>query len=230
MERIDKLQYTTSVSSTVAEGRATNLFYTGPAEFLCREVAAYFGATNPWTILFGEYVDGYKRMDYPQRALPAMRIYNTSFTKSFDSWFIEGDIICDVMFPPNLRRQETQQLPDTVCAAILQQFRDPNFFLAICDKVPGLNELGKTVSVDKGLAFDWNDDLAPLTEITLNFRIDLRQWDEYLESDNRTKSSPFERTLEDLQQIAVTIKALREQDLYDSEAVTVQLDVNTTGE
>lgn len=228
MERIDKLDYLPA--SGIPEGIATNLFATGPAEFLCKEVSLWFRTHAPWTVLFGEFIDGYKRMDYPMRALPAMRIYNNSFTKSFDSWFIEGDLICDVMFPPNIRRQETQQLPDTVCAAVLQQFRDPEFFTTLCDKVPGLNELGKTVSVDKALAFDWNDDLAPLTEITLNFRIDLRQWDDYLESDNRTKTSPFERTLEDLELIAVTIKALRDEDIQDPESVTSTLEVITIGE
>lgn len=228
MERIDKLVY--SAASGLDEGIATNLFFTGPAEFLCREVSSWFSSHTPWTTLFGDYIDGYKRMDYPTRALPVMRIYNNSFTKSFDSWFIEGDLVCDVIFPPNIRRQETQQLPDTVCAAVLQQFRDPAFFTTLCDKVPGLNELGKTVNVDKALAFDWNDDLAPLTEITLNFRIDLREWDNYLETDNRTKTSPFERTLEDLELIAATIKALRDTDLEDPEAPSVQLEVNTTGD
>ena len=100
----------------------------------------------------------------------------------------------------------------------------------MCDRVPGLNELGKTVNVDKSLCFDWNEDLAPLTEITLNFRIDLREWDAYVESDDRTKGTPFERTLGDLELIAATINGLKENELEDPDTVELSLEVPTTEE
>jgi hypothetical protein len=156
-------------------------------------------------------------MDYSMRALPAMRIYNNTYVKSFDSWFVEGDLVVDLIFPPNLRRKDTQQIPDSITAALMQQFRRPEFFVALNEVTPGLNELGKRFDVDKALAFEWGEDLVPLTQITLNFRIDLRQWDLYLESDNRTKDNPFERTLGDLQQIVSTIRALRDDAETDIE-------------
>lgn len=210
MERIEKLVYKEAEYSSTVEGIETNLYLTGPAEFLCKKVAEKLLEIEVWRKLFGEFIDPYKRMDYPIRSLPAMRIYNNSYVKQFESWFIDGDLVCDLIFPANIRRIETQQIPDTITAALLQQFRRPGFFNALCEVTPGLNELGKRFDVDKSLAFEWEDNLVPLTQVSINFRIDLRQWDLYLESDNRTKDEPFSRPLGDLEEIFTTIKGLRD--------------------
>lgn len=215
MEKIDKLEYKPAQFPSTIEGEETNLFLTGPAEFLCKSVTDALLQIDVWKKIFGDYIDPYKRMDYPIRALPALRVYNNNFVKEFESWFIVGDIICDLIFPANIRRKETEQLPDSITAALLQQFRSPTFFQGICDITPGLNELGKRFDVDKSLAFEWEDGLVPLTQVSLNFRIDLRQWDLYLESDNRTKETPFERPLGNLEQIVTTIQGLRDDDSVD---------------
>lgn len=211
-ERLDSFEIKPAEFPSTMEGQENSLFLTGPAEFLCAEVAKALLNLPVWKSIFGEFIDPYKRMDYPIRALPALRIYNNSFVKTFDSWFIEGDLISDIIFPANIRRKELQQLPDSITAALLQQFRSPSFFGGVTAVVPGLNELGKRFSVDKSLAFEWGDDLVPLTQVTLNFRMDLRQWDLYLEEDNRTKDLPFERTLGDLTRIVTTIQGLRDED------------------
>lgn len=223
MERIDRLSYKDAEFSSTVEGKEGELFITGPAEFLCQVVADELREKVVWRKVFGEFIDGYKRMDYPMRALPAVRIYNNSFRKGGESWYIEGDLVADIIFPANLRRRELQQLPDTVSAAMVQQFRAPAWFKTLYDKVPGLNELGKIVNVDKSLAFEWGDSLVPLTQIELNFRIDLKVWDLYLESDNRTKDLPFERTLGDLEKIVSKIEALRDDNEKELE---VDLDQN----
>lgn len=222
MERIERIVYQTPEKPSTIEGKETTLWLTGPAEYLCAEVAKNLTATEPWQKLFGEYIDPYKRMDYPFRALPALRIYNNDYSKQFESWFVEGDLTCDLIFPASIRRKETEQLPDSITAALLQQFRRPGFFDALCDKVPGLNELGKRFSVDKSLAFEFGEELVPLTQMTVNFRIDLRKWDEYLESDNRTKDEPFSRPLGDLEQIVATIQGLRDDESVDVEVESDQ--------
>lgn len=209
-ERIDEISYKKAELDSTVEGTETTLWATGPAEFICKEIAASLLKDDVWKALFGEYVDGYKRMDYPIRGLPALRIYNNDYVKSFDSWFIEGDIVCDLIFPASIRRAETEQLPDSITAALLQQFRRPSFFEDLCSRIPGLNELGKRFNVDKSLAFEWEEQEVPLTQINVNFRLDLRAWDLYLESDNRTKDDPFVRTLGDLKKIVSTIQALRD--------------------
>jgi hypothetical protein len=202
-ERIDQIQYT-------KESPGTTLFLDGPTEFLVASVVDQIKIIPQWKSIFGQFIDGYRRMDYPERSLPAMRVYNELYTKTFDSWFIEGDLKCDVIWPASIRRPETQQLPDTISAALLQQFRATPLFNAVSGLVPGLNELGKTFGVDKSLGFEWNDKVVPLTQITVNFRLDLRQWDLYLEASLRTKDDPFEETLGNLNRIAGTIQALRE--------------------
>jgi hypothetical protein len=182
------------------------LFISGPAEYLCAHIASELSLVPQWFSVFNEYIDGYKRMDYPVRALPALRIYNEEYVKTFESWFIEGDILLDVIWPATLRREDTQKIPDFVSSALLQQFRRVTFFTQLCSKIPGLNELGKTFSVDKGLGFEWEDTYVPLTQIKANFKIDLREWDLFLENDSRTKDEPFARTLRQLESISTEIR------------------------
>lgn len=209
-ERIDEIQYTTPSGDSTKEPFET-FFLTGPGEFLCLEIARLLKTDPVWLKLFGDAIDGYKRMDYAMRNLPAMRIYNDEYKKEYESWWITGSVKIDLIFPANIRRNETQQIPDTVSAALVQQFRRPSFFQAVCATVPGLNELGKTVYCDKALAFEWQEDmLVPLVQCVLNFRLDLRAWDDYMESDYRTKDEPFDRPLGDLEQIATYIQALRD--------------------
>jgi hypothetical protein len=186
----------------------TKLFLEGPAEYLCAALAAALLAVPEWKKFFGEYIDPYKRMDYPLRGLPALRLYNNTYAKESESWWIDGDIVMDLIFPLSIRRKELDQLPGTVASALLQQFRRPSFFRAVAEKVPGLNELGKRFLVDKSLAFELGEnEEVPLTQVTVNFRLDLRAWDLYLESEGRTKDEPFEVTLGDLRDILNEITA-----------------------
>lgn len=219
MQRIDSIVYQPAAT---AEGQETTLFLTGPAEFLCYEIAEHLKADPVWAVVFADNIDSYKRMDYSIRSLPALRVYNNTYTKEFESWFLNGEIICDLIFPANIRRRETQQLPDSLTAALMQQFRRPTFFEAMCEKVPGLNELGKRFDVDKSLAFEWEDEIIPLTQMTVNFRIDLRQWDNYLEFDNRTKADPFIRTLDDLERMVTSIR------VNEDEGIEIDVDQDLT--
>lgn len=222
---------------------ATNPFLDGPGEYLVKTIAQKIVLVPQFSTVFGDFIDSYMRMDYGIRNLPALRIYNKTFTKEFESWFINGEILMDCIWPANIRREETQQLPDMISAALLQQFRRITFMgdveTATQDEdaalegyktigVPGLNELGKRFSVDKSLGFETSDNhVVPLTQITLNFRIDLRQWDEYLEENDRTVDDPFDITLGDLQQVVTNIQGLRDD---DSVSVEVGIDQTITDE
>lgn len=204
-ERIDNLQ--TDPDSLPEQDSP---FFSGPAEFLVNEIARQIRAVPQWVKIFGEFIDPYKRMDYQFRNLPALRIYNDQATKEFESWFIDGDIKADTLLPAALRRNELQQVQDSLAMALLQQFRRPQFFETMAAKVPGLNMLGSRFSVDKSLGFEWEETECPLTQITINFRLDLRIWDDYLTRTNRTKDSPYEAILGNLERIASTIKGLKE--------------------
>ena len=208
MERIEKLKRD-------EDNHAANTFFDGPGEFLVEALVKELREVREFKEIFGDSIDGYKRMDYSIRELPAIRVYNDEGLKEFESWFITGDLTLDLIYPPSIRRVELERIPDTLCAAVLQQFRRTQFFNKISDSVPGLNELGKRLKYNKALWFVWNDDMVPLTQITVNFRVDLRKWDDYLEDTYRTKESPFEKTLENLRHISTTIAALRDDATTD---------------
>lgn len=190
-----------------------NPFINSPAEFLSKIISLELKKDVIFTKIFGDYIDAYPRDDYPVRALPALRIYDKGYRKEYDSWFINGNMYIDLILPSNLRRYENQEVADVLSAALLQQFRRPSFFTALCGKIPGLNELGKTFEVDKDLAFVWEKNQVPLTQIKANFRIDIREWDAFLESDDRTKDEPFKRTLGDLNTLAGIIQGMRETEV-----------------
>lgn len=219
-----------------------NPFLDGPTEYLVKTVVRELKKYKVWTSLFGDFMDPYKRMDYSMRNFPAMRIYNDGYIKPHESWFIDGDLTVDLIWPPGIRRTELQQIPDTVAAAVVQQFRRPSFFDAVefainTDEnaveddgfrtvgVPGLNELGKRVTVDKSLAYDLgNDQYAPLTQLEVNFRVDLREWDDYLEEQNRTKDEPFVQTLGDLERIAGRIVGVNDDGEFVTDIGSIQTD------
>lgn len=222
-ERIDKVIY--QKDRTGAEVKGTP-FFNGPAEFLVQEIVRQLLIVPQWATIFGDNIDAYRRMDYSMRALPALRIYNNTATKESESWFVNGDIKADIIFPASVRRDELQQLQDTVSSALMQQFRRPEFFDTMSLTVPGLNELGKIFSWDKSLGFEWEDAQVPLTQITINFRLDLRIWDQYLEDTYRTKDTPFEASLRNLEEIVTTIEALRDDGTTE---LTIGIDQPITG-
>lgn len=187
------------------------LFLDGPGEFLTKSVARAIREECHFKQVFGESVVDYDREDFSIRELPALRVYNMDYSKKQESHYIEGELKVDVILPPLLRREETESVQSQLASALLQQFRRPSFFEAMLKAVPGLNELGKVFSVDKSLGFQNESmtDECPVTHISLNFRIDLKEWDAYLESQGRTKEDPFDVTLENLRKIASTIQGIR---------------------
>lgn len=218
--RIDNLEYQEGQPAPIAYD-TTNLFFDGPDEFLIKAICKLLLCDPLWPQFFGDRIDPYRRMDYSIRELPALRIYTEGDEKSGESWFIAGDIKADVIFPASIRRNETQQYQNTLASALLQQFRRVPFFNAVNSLVPGLNELGKIFKSDKSLGFAWNQEYVPLTQLTLNYRIDLRQWDDYLEATGRTKDSPFSPVLGDFRKMVTDIQGLR-----DDESKAVETDIN----
>lgn len=224
MERIDNLQYEKDDNG---EAFKQEPFFNGPAEFLVMQTVRRLKEIEVWQKIFGDSVDEYKRMDYGIRQLPALRMYNDIVSKKHESWFIDGSLKADLILPASLRRNELQQVQDTLSMALLQQFRRPEFFATMCEKVPGLNELGKEFDVDKSLGFEWGESVVPLTQITINFKLDLRVWDEYLEQTDRTKDSPFEAVLGSLDRIVSTIEGLKDEEQETETEIGVD---QTTGD
>lgn len=225
VERIDELSYSVPERESTREPLESNLFITQPGEYLVSVFAEALRQDEVWSKLFGDEIADYERMDFSFRSLPAMRIYCERYRKEFETWYVQGDIIIDVIWPASIRRGELNRLPQTIAGAMMQQLRRPGFFEDICEKVPGLNEFGKTLNVDFDLGFKWQDEIIPLTRITANFRVLLDEWDQYLTEDYRTREEPFRRTLGDLESIVTTINALRSADPEDV-ALSIGIDQN----
>lgn len=212
--RIDNLIFSPAPQPPAAFD-TTNLFFDGPDEFLIKVICKLLLGDPVWPQFFADRIDPYRRMDYSIRELPALRIYTEGDEKQGESWFIAGNIKADIIFPASIRRDQTQQIQNTLASALLQQFRRPAFFNSACALVPGLNELGKIFRSDKSLGFAWNEEYVPLTQLTLNYRIDLRQWDNYLEATGRTKDSPFSPILGDFKKLVTDIQALKDDGTED---------------
>lgn len=201
------------------------LFLDGPAEFLSKSIAIGIGNVPQFASLFGDSIEDYDREDFSIRELPGLRVYGYKYTKEQESHYINGEVFMDVILPPLVRRSDTEAIQSQISSALVQQFRRPEFFAAMRAAVPGLNELGKVFSVDKSLGYqNTNDDAeCPLTHMTLNFRLDLKEWDAYLESQGRTKDEPFQKTLENLRTIASKIQGIR----VDSDLATKDVELAT---
>lgn len=196
------------------------LFIDSPGEYLVKRTCEQLMEIRQWRALFGEQIIAYDREDFGIANLPALRIYSLGYAKQSDSWFVDGNLICDVIFPPKLRREELNQFADSVANALLQQFRRQEWFETMSTLVPGLNQLGTVFDVDKSLVFNWGNVNCPMVEITLNFRIDLRRWDDHLTETGRTKDEPFEVTLDNLALIATRIRGLN-----DAQGTEVEVDM-----
>jgi hypothetical protein len=177
----DRIADAPEITDSKEQAKLEQLFIDSPGDLLCKTIANELRKVKEWNKLFGKkYIDSYKRMDYGIRSLPALRLYNETSIKTFDSWFINGDITVDLILPGSLRRDDLETIPGQISNALLQQFRRPKFFMILKETLPGLNELGKEFRIDKSLGFEVGDDIVPLTQMTVNFRIDLREWDRYL--------------------------------------------------
>lgn len=227
MERLDNLNYQPAEHASTIEGVETDLFLTGPQEFLIRTFCDLLKAQPLWLKLFGDNIDPYMRMDYSARNFPSMRVYCDKWGRNFETWYNNGDLQIDIIWPASIRRTELQQIPMTIASALEQQLSSPKFFEALCAKVPGLNEFGKRLDVDMSKFFSYGeDDAYPFTRLKVGFRIDLAAWARYLESDNRTKDEPFQRTLKDLRLLVGVIEGLRSED-PDAVDVTVGIQQST---
>lgn len=190
-----------------------NPFLSSPGDLLAHTVADLIADVPQFAKIFGKAegrnIDGYLRADYGIRNLPALRIYQMEpETMEADNWFITGHLELDVILPPSLRREDLHTVSDILTGALLQQFRRTDFFMAARAKVPGLNWLGQSMTISKNRAFMINEDeQIPMCVVTSDFRLDLREWDLYLESQDRTVGDPFERTLANLTVIAAFIQA-----------------------
>lgn len=197
-----------------------------PGDRIAQVVAEELQAEPVFRRIFGEAIFSYKRMDIGVREMPALRIYNDTGRKEGETWYLSGDLKLDVIFPADIRRQNTQRFADLVTSALIALFRAQPFFTRVRSRVPGLNQLGWFFSFDKSLGFKPGEDVdpCPVTQLTVNFRVLLEEWDRYMETDDRTSQQPFEKTLGDLERMYIEIFA---EDDAGAEQVPVLTTIDT---
>lgn len=208
MQRIDLLKYEDNTSPTVREPLVSNLFITGPIEFLCYEVSLFFKNNSPWKELFGESVYYYPREDLTCYELPSICVYRDSVgRRQSTSHYYEGNITIDFALPVSLQRETMHQVAETIASCFNLQLRGAGTGIQeIYNKTPGLIAFGYTVEDEKfykGSSLNSNE--ALIVSFKAGFKVDLKLFDKYMESDNRTSDYPFIRTLDDLKSIFTTI-------------------------
>lgn len=217
-----------------------SLFLEGPSQFLVPRLLTQLSKVAQMTQMFGPYKGvgvseqrwaDYQRFDWSLRQLPAIQLFESDAeTKQAENGFINGTVRMMVIWPASFRRSDLARIPKAFHSAMINFFgSDLSFALldsqANSDRtvvVPGLNELGKEIVDQKNVEGVVESELVPVTMIDIRFRIDLRQYYRFLESDNRTKELPFERTLADLKQVFGEYDGLPGNDTSEVETILEQ--------
>lgn len=148
----------------------------------------------------------YARADWSIRDLPAVNIYEGEpEQKTSDNAWLDGSVRIAVYWPPQLRRADYQQFPVLFKGAMQKFFTskymypllDPHPTVNVETKVPGLNKFGSEISWTPQIEGAVQDTNVPVTILDVKYRIDLRAWYRYLETQDFTKDDPFEATLHD---------------------------------
>jgi hypothetical protein len=129
-----------------------------------------------------------------------------SENKEADQGWINGALTIQVFWPASLRREAVARIPRIFTSAIIQFFTsdfaaallDPHPTVNVATKVPGLNELGKTLTWSPNVEGVVENEMVPVTMVEVRYRVDLRAWYRFLNTDYRTKGNPFVRSLYDL--------------------------------
>lgn len=179
---------------------------------------------NPFQKLFGPYTPpqpgkdvpqqqrwaDYNREDWSIRQLPAINIYEAeSEDKTSSNAWLNGTINFMAIWAPNQRRSDWARVGNAFKGAMQNFFEsvqvrnmlDELYYITRPEKVPGLNEYGKTMVWSPNIEGIVEGEYVPVTLVSVKYRLDLRSWYRWLAFTERTKAVPFEHPLAPLTQI-----------------------------
>jgi hypothetical protein len=204
-------------------------FISGPGEILVPRLIMAMAQIPQMQSLFGPVLDSqgqfglrwadYSRYDWSLRQLPAINVYESGAeNKEAEQGYMTGSVTLQIFWPANFRRSDLARIPRTFSAAITNffasqyaiQLLDPHPTVNVSTKVPGLNELGKNITWSPNVEGLVESELVPVTMVEVRYRVDLRAWYRFLDTDNRTKENPFARTLVDLAQVFGVYNGIQE--------------------
>lgn len=147
----------------------------------------------------------YARFDWSLAQLPAINVYEADpEQKTSDNAWLDGSVRIMVFWPALMRRPDLQQIPVLFKGALQNFFGsrytdallDPYPTLNLATKVPALNRLGMEMTWSPQVEGNVAGETVPVTILDVKYRIDLRRWQDYLESQDRTQADPFTVSLE----------------------------------
>lgn len=204
--------------NTIKQKTIDDALLTGPGEDLVPKTLLQLSKIAGFIKLFGPYVENkgdqrwadYQRFDWSIRQLPTINVFEGQVEdKTSDQAWLNGTISFQVFWPPNFRRADARQVEVAFKGAMQNFFSsqyvktmlDELYYIQRPEKVYGLNEYGKVLNWTPNAQGLVESELVPVTLLDVRYRIDLRSWYRALEFMDRTKDNPFEKTLEDLEQI-----------------------------
>lgn len=187
-------------------------------EILVEKLLSQMAKVKGFIALFGPYTPGselqrwadYQRFDWSVRMLPAISVYESQEeSKESDQAFQRGTITLQTVWPPNMRRSDSRRvevaykgaLEGFFSSALVDAMLDELYYIERPEKVPGLNELGRTLTWTPNTEGLIGDELCPITVLNVQYKIDLRSWYRWLEYKGRSKDEPFDQALFDLVEI-----------------------------
>jgi hypothetical protein len=199
--------------------KITDTFLPGPGQSLINSILTQMSLVPQFIEVFGPFTvddenqrwSDYCRFDWSLRQLPAISLFEKdSENKTTTNGWLEGTAGIQVFWPANFRRSDLSRIPSLFKAAV-QNFFESDLANQLFSIVPGLNKIGAEINWQPNTEGLVEAELVPVTLIDIKYKIDLRQWYRFLETDYRTKGQPFVRTLDDLSVVALAIHGLTEQ-------------------
>jgi hypothetical protein len=205
-------------------------FLNGPGEVLVPNFISALSQVKPFRDLFGPFTNvkdpnsrwaSYSRFDWSMRQLPVINIYEKEpEEKTSSNAWLNGTVGIQVFWPASFRRSDLSRIPRTFSAGLLN-FLESDAAYALFTGVPGLNEIGRSVIWTPNVEGLVESELVPVTMCDVKYRVDLRAWYRFLETDDRTQGQPFIRTLADLQVIGGGYEGATDPQAQDVQIVVV---------
>lgn len=178
------------------------------------KIAGFIKIFGKYTVPSGKVTDenqrwaDYQRFDWSIRQLPAICVFESDAIeqKDSDEAFLKGMVRIMIVWPPSFRRPDARRVEVAFKGALqnffssqyVQSMLDELYYIQRPEKVPGLNEYGKTMTWTPNTHTIIENEACPVTIVDANYRIDLRSWYRTLEYQGRTRQDPFDVTLAEL--------------------------------
>ena len=219
-------------------------FLTGPGEDLVIKTIQQMASIPGFLTLFGPFDPNddqqrwadYARADWSLRQLPAINVFEAEAEdKTSDQAWLNGTVSFQIFWPASFRRTDMRRV-EVAFKGAMENFFSSKFVTKMLDelywiqrpmKVFGLNEYGKVLTWTPNTEGIVEDELVPVTIINARYRIDLRSWYRALEFMDRTKDSPFEQSLDNLNQIVGSYQGVTDP-VGDDVVVTIDDNITVT--